>query len=286
MTNTNGNIDVAILMATYNGEKYIREQIHSIQQQSHTNWRLYVQDDLSTDNTLSIVRELAANDKRICILPNNQKYGAMQNFAHLMESVEAKYYFFADQDDVWLPDKISKTLQVMLAKEKENADIPIIVHTDLKVVDVHLNEISPSLWHMLRISPNLLRTFDSLAAHCLLTGCAMAFNRKLRDISIPFPDEAIMHDTWLGLMTYKNGGIICEINQPTMLYRQHESNTLGAKDNQHKYLSGKLKNISKTYKEQKDYFRMLKKAGHGSIFKFYREKWRYYRAYGREQKLK
>lgn len=286
MTKSKDNIEVAILMATYNGARFIRDQIHSIQQQTYTKWKLYVQDDLSTDDTLNIVQELAATDERICILPNNQKFGAMQNFAHLMQKVEADYYFFADQDDIWFPDKIGMSLKVMLEKEKGNGNKPIIVHTDLKVVDAQLNELSPSLWQMLRISPQLLRTFNSLTAHCLLTGCAMTFNRKLRDICLPLPQEAIMHDTWLGLMTYKNGGIICEISRPSMLYRQHGNNTLGAKDNEHNYLSGKLKNIIQTWKEQNEYFRMLKKAGQKSLLKFYVEKWKYYQAYNREQNLR
>lgn len=274
--------EVAILMATYNGSPYIREQIQSIQQQTFAAWKLYVQDDLSTDNTLSIVQQLAATDNRICVLHNTSKHGAMQNFAHLMQRVEARYYFFADQDDVWLPRKMEESLNLLHLLEKEHADCPIIVHSDLRVVDASLNAISPSLWQMLRISPHLLHSFDSLAAHCLLTGCTMAFNRKLRDICLPFPDEAIMHDTWMGLMAYKHGGVIGEIDHATMLYRQHGNNTLGAKDYRHKYLTRKYNHLSQTFKEQRAFYRMLRKAGYGSVVKFYLQKVRYYFAYSSE----
>ena len=126
----------------------------------------------------------------------------------LMEKVEADYYMFSDQDDEWLPEKILVTMKKMMEEENEAPEKPVIVHTDLLVVDSDLKEIAPSLWEMFRISPRILCNLDMLGGHCLVTGCTMMFNKAVRDLSIPMPEAAIMHDVWMALVTFKNGGRI------------------------------------------------------------------------------
>lgn len=275
---------VAVLMATYNGAPYLEEQLQSILEQTYRHWDLYVQDDLSQDGTPQLLQKYAALDSRIHVLHTADKLGAKGNFIDLMCKVEADCYFFADQDDVWLPEKMQSALSELKRQETEHPGKPVIVHSDLTVVDRNLNEIAPSLWKMLRIAPELLHTFDSLAAHCLLTGCTMLFNRKVRDLSLPMPGEALMHDAWMALVTLRNGGIISEVAQPTILYRQHGRNTIGAKDYRKDYLYKKVCNALDTYHHQRNYYRMLRKAGYGSIFKFYKEKIKYYFAYRRKHK--
>lgn len=122
----------------------------------------------------------------------------------LMEKVEADYYMFSDQDDEWLPEKILVTMKKMMEEENEAPEKPVIVHTDLLVVDSDLKEIAPSLWEMFRISPRILCNLDMLGGHCLVTGCTMMFNKAVRDLSIPMPEAAIMHDVWMALVTFKN----------------------------------------------------------------------------------
>ncbi len=275
---------VAVLMATYNGIQYLDEQLQSIMGQTYRQWDLYVQDDLSQDGTPQLLQKSAALDSRIHVLHTDNKLGAKGNFIDLMRKVDADCYFFADQDDVWFPEKMQIALSELHRQETEHPGKPIIVHSDLKVVDRNLNEIAPSLWKMLRIAPDLLHTFDSLAAHCLLTGCTMLFNHKVRDLSLSMPTEALMHDAWMALVTLRNGGIISEVTQPTMLYRQHGSNTIGAKDYRRNYLYRKIRNAFNTYHHQRNYYRMLRKAGYGSVFKFYKEKLKYYFAYRRKHK--
>lgn len=282
MTNTEQTPHVAILMATYNGSKYLPHQIDSILKQHYTNWTLYVQDDLSTDNTPEILADYAKRDARIKVVDNQEKLGAKRNFMTLMEKVEADYYMFSDQDDEWLPEKILVTMKKMMEEENEAPEKPVIVHTDLLVVDSDLKEIAPSLWEMFRISPRILCNLDMLGGHCLVTGCTMMFNKAVRDLSIPMPEAAIMHDVWMALVTFKNGGRIGYVEEPTILYRQHGSNTLGAIDFRTNYVINKIHSLGHTLADGWRYYRMLRCVDYGSIFKFYRHKWIYYKAYNKE----
>ena len=266
----------------YNGSKYLPHQIDSILKQHYTNWTLYVQDDLSTDNTPEILADYAKRDARIKVVDNQEKLGAKRNFMTLMEKVEADYYMFSDQDDEWLPEKILVTMKKMMEEENEAPEKPVIVHTDLLVVDSDLKEIAPSLWEMFRISPRILCNLDMLGGHCLVTGCTMMFNKAVRDLSIPMPEAAIMHDVWMALVTFKNGGRIGYVEEPTILYRQHGSNTLGAIDFRTNYVINKIRSLGHTLADGWRYYRMLRCVDYGSIFKFYRHKWIYYKAYNKE----
>ena len=273
---------VAILMATFNGERFVAEQIKSIQEQTFTDWTLYVRDDLSTDATLSVVQNMAKKDKRIVIVSNYEKGGAKKNFEALLRDVSADYYFFSDQDDIWMPKKIEMTLEKMKEVEKQHPGVPVAIHTDLQVVDQELQIIAPSYWQMARIAPSLLRTAEDLSAHCLITGCTLLINQRAKEISLPFPPEAIMHDAWIALRVAVCKGVIGEVNTATMLYRQHTSNTLGAKDLRQHYVRNKIKNIGITLKDQMHYFCMLKRAGGTiNIFRFYLVKFQYYFNYKR-----
>lgn len=273
---------VAILMATYNGEKYLAHQLDSILRQTYTNWSLYIQDDLSTDQTSSIIKAYTARDQRIHFVDNKEKLGAKRNFISLMEKVESDYFMFSDQDDEWLPNKIALTMEKMLEEENGNAGMPVIVHTDLRVVDAQLKEMAPSLWEMFRISPRILCNLDMLGGHCLVTGCTMMFNNAVKKISVPMPEAAIMHDVWMALATFKHGGKIGYVETPTILYRQHGSNTLGASDFRTNYVLNKFRSLGHTLADGWRYYRMLRCVGYGSIFKFYHYKWIYYKAYNKE----
>lgn len=272
----------AILMATYNGEKYLEPQIKSILKQTHTRWELYIQDDLSTDATPEIIARYAALDSRIHLVGNREKHGAKGNFMSLLEKVEADYYMFADQDDVWMEDKVALTLEKMLETERAHPGVAVVVHTDLRVVTADLAPIDDSLWHMLRIDPALLRTFDSLGAHCVATGCTMLINRKAREVSLPMPPQAIMHDAWIVMATLHAGGAIGEVARATMLYRQHGHNTLGADDFRTNYVRNKFLSLRSVIAQNVRYYRMLKQLHYGSVLKYVSQKVRYYRVYNRK----
>jgi len=220
---------IQILMAVYNGEKFIEEQLRSIINQTNTEWELLIRDDLSTDSTLNIILEYYKNyHDRIRIIDNHGiRYGAAGNFMELLKISDSEYVMFADQDDVWLPDKIDKTLSTMKRlEEKEGKDTPLLVHTDLCVVDENLNLISRSMWKMQKINPQF-KSLNRLLIQNNVTGCASMINKKLVEMSKQFSYGIIIHDWWIALIASCFGEIEY-INNPMILYRQHNYNEVGA----------------------------------------------------------
>ena len=223
---------ISILMATYNGELYIEEQIQSILKQSYQNYQLIVHDDGSTDNTLDIVRRYAdAYSDKIKIIDDGVKTGGPRNnFFHLMGFVDTPYIMFCDQDDLWLPDKIKNAYEKCKEIESsESTNTPVLVFSDLIVTDENLNLISESLFEMQRTEPKYVRSIDKLVYRNCVTGCTMLFNRKALDVSMPFSKDALMHDWWLALKVLSNNGRIGLIESKDILYRQHGKNSVGAK---------------------------------------------------------
>lgn len=146
-----------------------------------------------------------------------------------MEFSEADYVMFCDQDDIWLPDKIDKLMTAMHRLEEEcGTDIPLLVHSDLTVVGQDLERISESFWAHQGADPSSSRSVNRLLIQNVVTGCASLCNRKLIEMSLPVPAEAMMHDWWLALVA-ASFGRIGSIPDTTVLYRQHGKNTLGAK---------------------------------------------------------
>ena len=134
--------DIAILMATYNGEKYLREQIDSLLNQTCQDWHLYVHDDGSKDGTVNIVKSYAERyPDKVTLLDYPPQGGACRNFLSLLEKAEARYYMFCDQDDVWLPEKIALSLEEMKRQEALHLQKPVVIHTDLHIVDDKLTVI-------------------------------------------------------------------------------------------------------------------------------------------------
>ena len=221
-----------ILLSTYNGERFICEQIDSILAQRYSEWRLYIRDDGSKDGTMTILRTYAQKHPGKIFIDESEpkSLGAMRSFEYLMaQHGEAEYFAFADQDDVWFPDKIEISMAAMEHAEQSHPNQPIVVHTDLKVVDEQLKEIAPSFWRYSNIHPDLVDNHLHYLAICnSVTGCAMIFNRKARDLSLPMSPKAYMHDAWVALITLYNGGEVVPIDDATIAYRQHGDNVLGA----------------------------------------------------------
>lgn len=230
------NYDIAILLATYNGGKYIWEQLESLFQQSCKQFHLYVRDDGSSDDTMKIVGQFREmHPDRVTILKDSQKHrGAAKSFMYLLENVDSEYYMFCDQDDIWLPEKIEKTFARMKEIETEYAKkgtaakkVPILVATDLGVVDEQLNLITYSFNKDLKI--DVFRKHPELiCVRHVVTGCTMMFNHAAKQASLPMSPRATMHDEWIALCVHFKSGVISIIDDSPILYRQHTSNTLGA----------------------------------------------------------
>lgn len=222
---------IAILMATYNGEKYIAEQIESLLCQSVQDFILYIRDDHSTDNTYEIICQYAEQyPEKIVVTQNGQNTGsAKYNFFRMMIEHKQDYVMLCDQDDVWKPDKIVLTLQKMKAMEAEHGkETPLLVHTDLEVVDEGLKTISPSFRYAMNANYDRTQLKDALIQNTL-TGCTVMYNRALSNLIKETPEYMVMHDWWLMLVAGAFGKI-GHVDTATILYRQHEDNAIGAKN--------------------------------------------------------
>lgn len=222
---------IDILMATYNGEHYIREQLESIINQSYTEWRLIIGDDCSSDGTVNIIREYQKKyPNQIFFYQNAVGSGsAKANFYSLLSHINSDYVMFSDQDDVWLPEKIAITLAMMQAYEKKHGhDTPLLVHTDLYVVDKNLNRICDSLFYMQKMDYKR-DSFNNLLVQNIVTGCTVMINKALVRLLYEIPRKSVMHDMWLALIAAAFGKIVF-LNHPTLLYRQHDNNVEGAKN--------------------------------------------------------
>lgn len=225
---------VDVLLATYNGAKYLPAQLDSLLAQTHQNFRLLVSDDGSSDATLDILQSYGARfGARWVLVPNAQPgMGVVRNFENLMAASlrdgVAAWVAFADQDDVWLPEKIECCLRAMQQMEQEcGAGLPCLVHSDLTVVDEGLKVISESFARYQRMDPLQCSPLSLLSVN-QVTGCTMLVNRSLLRMALPLPRETIMHDWWCGLLS--GSGRRCFVPTPLILYRQHGANQVGAKD--------------------------------------------------------
>lgn len=225
---TSANIDIAL--ATWNGERYLPAMLESIAAQTFANWRLVVRDDGSTDGTRAIVEAFARRfPGRVEWLTDDRgRLGAAGNFAAAALACRADYVAFADQDDVWLPEKLELTMASMAATERRlGAGVPVAVHTDLRVVDEALNEIAPSFVRYMKFDPVAGARLERLLVRNVATGCTMLCNRALIEMALPLPPGAVIHDWWCALVAACFGALEF-VDVPTMLYRQHAANTIGA----------------------------------------------------------
>jgi glycosyltransferase involved in cell wall biosynthesis len=221
---------IDILLATYNGEKYLAEQIDSILLQTCKDWKLIIRDDGSGDNTVGIINDyLSRCPERIELIKDDLgNIGPAQNFSRLLENSKSEYIMFCDQDDVWLPEKIELTLNKM--KEAENLchDTPLLIHTDLTIVDADLMEIADSLWAYCKINPDTGRDLSKIIYRNIATGCTIMMNRHAKRLISPIPEYAGLHDWWAAMNVSKYGKIF-NIPRATVLYRQHSQQVIGAK---------------------------------------------------------
>lgn len=217
---------ILILLSTYNGEKYLKEQLGSIFAQSYKDFEIIARDDGSNDETINILKSY-----NIKILDTDKNLGAKLSFSTLLDyavtNTDANYFMFCDQDDIWKSDKIEKTIARMKELEKKNLDLPLLVHTDLEVVDEKLNVLNKSFWKYEKRDPSL-NSINRLIMQSTVTGCTMMINRKLAEMSLPISENSIMHDWWISMIA-SSFGKIAYLEESTISYRQHSSNDTGSK---------------------------------------------------------
>lgn len=254
--------EVAILMSTYNGEKYLEEQVRSIINQDYENWHLYIRDDGSKDNTVNLIKNFVKYNSKISLLDesNSENLGITESFMRLLARVNADYYMFSDQDDYWEKDKISATLTKMQLSEKNN--LPICVHTDLTIVNANLK--GNTLLNGPDYSWSSFRRL--LFANCV-TGCTMMINQSLKNL-IDFNNQQIkniyLHDWWIALIAAAFGKVVY-LNRSTILYRQHENNVVGS-NNKGTAFYNKLpanERVIQTVRMAKDFWHVYKKRLRG-----------------------
>lgn len=217
-------MNVNILMSTYNGQEFLAEQIRSIQAQTFTDWVLLIRDDGSRDRTREIIADFAQQDSRIHLInpDSTENLGVIKSFHALVQYQRADVYFFSDQDDVWLPDKLQVTLETAQAYP---ADQPLMIYTDLKVVNQDLQVMNES---MIRSQSHHANTelVQELTENTVTGGTSM-INHALAELWT-VTDDILMHDWYLALLATAFGKLVY-VDQPTELYRQHAENVLGAR---------------------------------------------------------
>jgi glycosyltransferase involved in cell wall biosynthesis len=222
---------VVIVLSSYNGARYIDDQIESIRAQTFRKWKLLVRDDGSSDETRSIVMKHQGIDDRIELVNDNLgNLGPWASFGALLSTAAKRnpaYVFLSDQDDVWLPAKIANQLAALKrVEEMRGLDHPVLAHSDLEVVDDKLAPLHLSFREFQGISHNSDDPLRTLLLHNAVVGCTVAINRALLAVAIPLPPGS-PHDWWLGLCAAATGTILSS-GERTVKYRQHDSNTVGA----------------------------------------------------------
>lgn len=221
---------VAVLLATYNGERFLKEQLDSIFAQTYSNILVYARDDCSVDCSRDILDNYAKKyPEHLVVLPRGERLGARGSFSCLMGFCDADYIFFCDQDDLWVPNKIESGLRALVELESINGtNIPALIHSDLKVVNENLQVIHDSFWRYQHLNPDNGTTLNRLLVQNYVTGCTMGINRALSQLAFPVPEAAVMHDWWIALVA-ASFGVIRHLDAQTILYRQHGRNEKGAK---------------------------------------------------------
>ena len=244
---------ITIIMAIYNGQEYIREQLESLKDQTYTEWRLVIRDDRSSDKTAEIVKKFSDEVEQEVIFKVNEKPSgsAKNNFALLInDAKESDYVMFCDQDDIWKKDKIEITFNKMKqAEERYGRDFPLLVHGDVEVIDENGNINADSMFEMSHINADSKLPQILIQNH--VTGCTMMCNKKLiAGISEYASSEYIIMHDYLAALYASVFGKIEVIKKSLLSYRQHSGNSVGAKNNNNAvYLLKRLANGRKSYKE-------------------------------------
>ena len=217
------NKKIDILMATYNGEKYLVEQLDSIINQTYHNWNLLIRDDNSTDKTLEIIQNYHKKDKRIKILKDNKgNLGIVRNFEELLKSSESEFIMFSDQDDIWVENKLDMYLK-MIEKIKNKG---FMIHSDAILFDKNKSNILKDTF----ISKKAInRGLENVFFNYFVQGATILISKEIKNFILPFPKEVYLHDRYIHLISELFFERIF-VNKALIYYRQHGDNQIGAKN--------------------------------------------------------
>ena len=234
------NKKIDILMATYNGEKYLSEQIDSIVGQTYQNWNLLIRDDNSSDGTLQILEKYEKLDRRIKILRDNRgNLGIVKNFEELLKNSKSELIMFSDQDDIWFENKLDMYLKI--AEKLEFSGF--LIHSEAALFNKNHENISKGSF----ISKKAVKKgLENVFFNYFVQGATILISKEIRDFIFPFPKEAYLHDRYIHLVSELFFERVF-INQPLIYYRQHGNNQIGAKNTLKQLLS-------KRYFDKRDYW--------------------------------
>ena len=219
---------LSIALCTFNGELYLPELLDSLCNQRLLPFELIVSDDGSTDTTLSIIQDFQSKAPFIVnLLINKNRQGVIRNFETALGACSGEHIALCDQDDVWLPDKLEKLVNLVEQMEVEPGHGPYFVHTDVDLVDSQLNHMGVSFLEHQSLGVLDSEKYRTLIAQNYIPGCCTLFSSDLLDLALPIPEAAVMHDWWLALIASIAGEIRYDPSR-TVLYRQHEKNHLGS----------------------------------------------------------
>lgn len=205
------NKEVVILMSTYNGEKYIAEQLESLLKQTYNNIKIFIRDDGSKDRTIEIIKEFQEKSKNI-ILVEGENIGFINSFFELLKlSDSADYYAYCDQDDVWMEDKIERAVDFL---EKSNSSKPTLYFSNSDYYDGEMNYLATA-------EKNKIYNFRNSLVECVTQGMTMVINNKTRETIIKNkPETCLYHDWWTYMICSGFGEIIYD-DKSLVKYRRH-----------------------------------------------------------------
>lgn len=245
---------IAILIATYNGEKYLKEQLDSIFTQSYQNFKLYISDDCSVDSTVEIIKEYQQRfPNKIFFSINEQNIGYVKNFEKLLQHSSERYIAFSDQDDIWHTEKLKIQLEALIDLEKKYPSKPCLIHHDLEMVNEEGSTIFNSFFKYRKINLLNRRILNKIISHNGVMGNTVLMNTQLKEIVLPFPKELDVQDYWIAIVN-EIFGQRKTINKCLIKYRIHNTNS---SNNSYKLKGKKRMFLSTIFNKDKLPFRGL-----------------------------
>ena len=247
----NKNPTVAVVVATYNGATYLRQQLESIVQQTYKPSQIIIIDDASVDDTITIADAFAAAHPEVMVVQNETRLGYIKNFEKGMLLANASYVALSDQDDIWVPNK----LEVLIHAIGDQ----MLAYSDSELIDAEgqlLNQKMSSIKNQLAYHTPIMYAIGAWAP-----GHAMLFKKELVDKAVPFPN-LVTHDFWLGFVATCYSTVVY-VNEPLVHYRQHTQNAIGADTTKNKSASLTLAQKKQNARERMELlFHKVKETGH------------------------
>ncbi|WOE69454.1 glycosyltransferase family 2 protein [Hydrogenimonas thermophila] len=214
---------ITVILAVYNGEKFLREQIESILNQTYKKIELLIFDDCSTDKSREIVKEYTKKYAFIKLHINSRRFGVVKNFENALKQSNGRYIALADQDDIWHKDKLKILMQKMLEAERVYKNTPILVHSDLEMIDEHGNLLHNSYFKFKGYFLPDDKSVETIVSQNGVMGNTILMNENLKKILFPFPEYLNVHDYWIALINELFGKRIT-VKMPLVKYRLHTKN--------------------------------------------------------------